>query len=325
MLQYDQPTQAMIYLVNKHNNFFALDNENGLDNVNSSNNEDAMSLRAGYVLKTKLYNLCKTRFDCLVEDLGVTILLINFAQFFSRNQYVLFSNFFKHIEEIKHLEIFLTGNHVKNMKYYDLGIHHVYGILAQKERFTSKQIMTYIDFLCFLPRLPTAHFHDKEKTVEYFSNFHIRIVESLYNLTSIPDVKAIKESNKIGRRMLMYKFPEVVKTSIFDADYWFVLPSKVVWFAYFKRQYYFTGYVEVSLDEQFRKFDDFDYIVIGYISKHQIFPLYFDCKPFWHQSMEMFRQHNIVTHMVSKNIDSKTKKNLYFVKEGDFNVYKFLG
>lgn len=313
----------MIYLVNRYKNFFVLDNDNGLDEINSSNNEDAIALMEGFMFKSKLYNLAKTKFECSVEDLGVTILLINFSKFYSRNQYILFSNFFKHINEIKHLELYLT-NSVRKLKYYDLGIDSKYGILAQRDRFTSKRIMNYFEYLVFLTSFHNEYFYDKERTIEYFSQYDIKLVEAFYNLTSLPNIKTIKESNVIVRPVLMYKFKEIIKTSKFDADYWFVLPSKVIWFAYFKGQFYFTGYVEYSLDEQFKRFYNFDNIIVGYISKNRIFPLYFECRPFWHQSMEMFKRHNIVSHIVSKDIVCRTYKNLYFVKEGDFNVYKFV-
>lgn len=321
LLQFEPPTQAMFYFVNKYENFFVLDEEDGLEEINSSINENAMALKEGYAFKSKLYNLAKTKFKSDYINLGVIILLINFAKFYSRNQYILFSNFFKHIEEIKYIEHFLTHN-AKKLKFCDLGIDSKYGILAQKENFTSNALMTIFDFIVFF-----EHFHEypkEELIITYFKKFDIRIVESLYNLTSSPTVKSIKEANVIIRPILKYNFENIIKTDQINADFWFILPPKIIWFAYMQGQFFYTGYVEYSLDEQFKRFNNFNKIIVGYIYKNKIYPLFFDCRPHWHQSVELFKQHNIVSYLIPISLPCTTTKNFYFVKEGDNNIYKYV-
>lgn len=125
------------------------------------------------------------------QDLGILILMLNFAKYQSRNQYDLFMNEFKCIDELVHLESFLLKK--KLMLPKDLAIHAVYGIKANELNFINEQVITLQEFLKLLNTVFTSNKVTPESFIYHIKKFHIKIIESFYVLTNTRDIKKVKE------------------------------------------------------------------------------------------------------------------------------------
>lgn len=128
-------------------------------------------------------------------DLGILILMLNFAKYQSRNQYDLFTNEFKCIDELNYLETFLLKKKLLIPK--DLAIHSKYGIKANISNFTGEQVITLEEFLKLVNIVFTSNKVTPESFIYHIKKFHIKIIESFYVLTNRRDIKKIKECSQL--------------------------------------------------------------------------------------------------------------------------------
>lgn len=272
--------QVFFYQVRKIDSNFnkcvILDDTNGDSVPNTSSNTQAII--DGYVLNKELYELAKNYNQCpiAVEDLGITILLLNFAKYHARAQYYLFIDECYNISELDMFEsklIQCNNSFVRLPK--DLPIHKQYGLLAQRQNFTNTNAISLNAFERFLF---VIHKFDLKITdfITFCKPFHMSIVETLYLFASFScQTSLILECRTLKTHTLQYKFDKIQLATHYTGCAWFVLPKKFVWFAHqngkVKTSRYITRETESCIVQYFKPIAN--YLILGIINDNIFYPL----------------------------------------------------
>ena len=227
----------------------------------------------GYCVdKGKFENLCLKFKEILkncnlknIKDLGITIVLLNFAKYYVCNQYALFVNDFNFIEELDDLKKFLYACNDKFVNFdKNLMISKKYGIksLYKIENYTRK-FVKYSEFLLIV-NLMTGDdykndnynmiFNRKFLFLNLIKHYHLNVIESFYAFTSFTrNCKVLKECEELNRPILNYKMEKFIDShDMENANYWFVLPSNSIWFFYTPDEYKIFGFIDKSYVESLK-------------------------------------------------------------------------
>lgn len=228
----------MLYIINKYSydsDHFVQFNVNGVDKVDIFSNQTFKL--TGYTLGPNLQHIVeefKINYGRInSKDLGITIILSNFARYYNRNRYHIFISEFFLIDEISLIENLCdkkTKNTFKLPEY--LGLHPEYGIMANYNNF-HKNSITYAQFLQMLVFM-RDNMCVPSSFVDALSPFHIRIVESFYSFIAMSrDKKTILECQMFSEKNLLldYRMEKIERvTDDNNAYYWFSVPTSSIWF-----------------------------------------------------------------------------------------------
>ncbi|XP_025196783.1 uncharacterized protein LOC112595700 isoform X2 [Melanaphis sacchari] len=314
----------------------SLEEENGLSCIKAHNNH--ASVIEGYVLKDDLYRMARNYYNNLeifTKDLGISLLLVNFASYMAYNQYYLFAHDFNCIKELDTFEEILlkcSGNKVKLP--FDIAIDRQWG-LKSVERVMGKDLYTFDKFIGFIRFLG-----NKDITPEYFISLYVvghhpRIVESLYAMASYKrSCSIINDCRRLNSNIFKYTIDRIVKVSskthAYNGVYWFRLPpgSKQVWFAATNDKVAFKGYMtrvsEHSIIEHFSCVKSL--IIVGVlVNECTIYPIRVDNMEYsgkWEMMRDLFKKHNFNDVFNTGSMPSFAYS--HFVINGKNEIYKYV-
>lgn len=239
----------------------------------------------GYYVGRELYELANNMksMNLKREDFGITSLMMNFADFYSKGQYPLFVDAFLNLKELGSLEVFLLKyNKSKISLPLDMATDSRYSIKKNLHRFRNCELLTLSEFNMIITMIQTPNV-----TADYFINlikkYHLHVIESFYIFTSITKhCKVIKECRDLNRRSLNYTFPKVFHTSDNGGDcaYWFLMPPRAIWFAYYQGSIKYSTYITRDIERLLDNFTtscNIKCIVVGVISNNTtMYPLFFE-------------------------------------------------
>lgn len=336
--------------------------------LNSSAN-----MNGGYWLVGELFDFATQALITLepikLEDFGITIIMFLFARYYAHNQYAIMINTLHSIKEIEHLELYLKQyattavpkrsqiihNNVLNCMVRshlnaannektdrvspivtaNLATDERYGIAANAARFRGTRAIT-LDEYTFIVRALNSKTLTVDNFISLINEFHIRIVESFYIMTSITkDSKVVNECRELSIRQMKYKFARPVRSAVYSGDYWFLVPTGAIWFAYSQGFRTYQSYVSRDADKLLDAALDNvkSGVLVGFIHDNVIHPVIMDspeCNGDWERTIETFSRHNlpIIFHDNRATPPPLTEpnaaKHLFFVKENVTILYKYI-
>lgn len=303
------------------------DNPTTIDTLNPSVNVNAKL--SSYEVDRELYVLAQRPWNCKVEDLGITICVMFFAEFYAKGQYPLYVNALRCVKELEIIERYLIGYNVNQIKLpHNLATNRIYGLKRQYDVLKHGKSLLSVeafDVITTFIRSPAA---TPQKFIYIIADFPIKVTESFYMFTSITrDCATVRSCHEIKLNTLVSYVPEKpVKTSNFDCQYWFELPAKAIWFGYMNGATWYSSYVSLDVNDMVMNvFKFLPCLVSGFISENKIFPT--DMKDpvlfgEWHDIVAKFRELNLncVYNRPPLTINSKR---VYFVKAGHRELFKY--
>ncbi|ATZ81565.1 GrBNV_gp33-like protein [Drosophila innubila nudivirus] len=241
--------------------------------------DNTTALMNGYIVDEKLMALSRIDLNISLPDFGITILMMFFAEFYSKGQYPLYMNTFRCIKELEIIERFLLAYNQRSIKLpMNLATHKIYGIKTQREKFINTGSLTISNFnnINNLMRAPSI---TPEQFIESISKLDLSIIESFYIFTSITkNCKIINECHDLQHNSMPYTFQKPVQSLRYDGDYWFVLPRNAIWFAYFQGRVKYSSYVSCDINEKLKCFKVANVmcVVVGFIHDNCVYPIIFD-------------------------------------------------
>lgn len=263
-----------------------------------------------------------------LADFGITILMLHFAKFYSRGQYPLFVNAFKCVKELEIIETYLlkyNQNHIQLP--INMATHSSYGLMAQKHLFVNNNALTCQVFKSINEsmRLPSITPSTFIKLIELL---HINIIESFYIFTSITkNCKIISECKELTYKCLNYTFVKPYKSTVYDGDYWFVLPQNAIWFAYHMGRVK-IAYVSADTRALLHQLDSIKDVVMGFIYDNQLFPIVIENPNLignWKETIKVLQK--LKLNCILSNcppVHNAAAKNFYFVRESFQNIFKLI-
>lgn len=284
---------------------------------------------SGYNVDNSLYTLSQQMNEVkgamTTKDFGITILMMHFAQYYSRGQYPLFVNQFRCVRELEIIEKFLLSynqNHIKLPM--NMATHKEFGLLANRDRFKNTKAITCSAFDFINAAMKNPNITPKE-FLNLISPMHIRIIESFYMFTSITkNCKIIQECHELMYKCLNYTFVKPLKTKEYIGDYWFILPPRSIWFAYHQGRVK-VSYISSDTYESLKIFNKLNYVTFGFIYDNQIYPIIFEdpCTiGNWDQNLQIIKKNNY--NCVFQSGTPPNNPHIYFVKNQHFNIYKLI-
>lgn len=305
--------------------------------------------------------------DMDLRDFGITIIMFLFARYYSRNQYAIMISTLHGIKEIEHLELYLkkyvgvtvatrsavvhnnklnmevranfpgqqTDNMVAPVITTNLATDEEYGLVANADKFVGRGALQLADFM-FVTSAMNSKMLTASNFVTLMRVFHIRIVESFYILTSITkDSKVITECRELSAPQMKYTFVRPIRSAIYSGDYWFIVPTGAIWFAYHQGHRAFQSYISRDID---RIMDRVLVrlnagILVGFVHENTIYPVLLDtpeCNGDWERTIAKFSELDLPIVFRDERIeaapfsDNKLSRGLFFVKRGTTVLYKYV-
>lgn len=283
----------------------------------------------GYAVDERHHRLSQVVLDVPPEDLGITIVMLAFARYYSMNQYPVMVNALRSVRELEYVEQFLQMYTVAGIKVpINLATHEKYGLLANRHRFQDgRASLTVLEYRTVVAMMKVPGI-DPEEFVSFVARYHPRIVESFYMFTSITkDCKVIAECRELSiARRFAYTFEKPVKSVKYDGDYWFQVPVRSVWFAHHQGRWTFQSYVGREIDDKLRHaLTNVPGIVIGFVSDGHVYPIAIEHPIYtgnWAQVIALLRQRALNVALTSEPLPSGRPKNVYYVKNRIHALYK---
>lgn len=328
---YNENVQVLIYQTQKYPNFYTIDDVCGLGfrDITSLINAKAKTFKEGYVLKSELLSVVNCKYDLSIADLGITILMMNFARHYSCGQYELYVNMFRSIDEIKILLDFMskcTKSYIKLPK--DLSVDAKYGLYAKREYFNGKEPLKLHRF-----HLITSLMHHKGLEVDNFisllQSLHPLIVSGFYNMTSVTDnLRRNVECSNMIRKCLTYEFQKFEISLTYTGDYWFCVPSRAIWFSYFNDRVKYSSYAPQDFDVALQRYKLLNVQIVGYIHDNIIAVIMIEHPNFigkWRAMIDFFIANNIPIYMFAgtPSVDVvRSNHTICFVRNGNKTIFK---
>jgi hypothetical protein len=297
-----------------------------VDTINPlANNNSAVN---GYYVDANLKAFGEIKFDMSNEDFGITILMMYFAEFYSRNQYPLFVHTFQTILELEYIDRFLLSYSKRAIKLpMNMATDERYGLKAQSAKFTGVDCLPLRTFIMF-ETLMHSPVLTPELFIENLKSLHLKIIESLYMFTSIVrDCKVINECHELTYRSMPFTFQKLIPSLKYDGQYWFELPRKIIWFAYHMGKMKFTSYASkdvINLMDVFKKYN-VNCVVQGYVHQNTVYPLIFDdpiLLGYWERTITYIGTLNLISVFKNDEHIPCTSSNVCFVKQGIPSIFK---
>lgn len=326
-MQYKENIQVLIYLLKKYENFYTINESGyGYDDITSIINSNVSTTMEGYILKPEFLNIINKYYDISIEDLGITILMMHFGKHYSCNQYEIYINTFKSISEIKLILDTMSKfsrNFIKLPK--DLSVDHKYGLLANQNKFIQNHTIKKYQFL-FIIKLMSEKSTDIILFIDIIKNFHISIITSFYNMTSVTDnlQKNIECSNML-RDSMHYEFRKFESALCYFGDYWFIVPQNAIWFSYMDGKVKYSSYAPKDFDNALDRYKILQHHIVGYISNGFIVPLIIEHPMFngeWEKTINFFISNNIPIHLFKGSPNTSIKSTICFVVNKNNIIYR---
>lgn len=278
-----------------------------------------------YLVDNRLKVFSTINISMSLEDFGITILMLFFSKFYSLGQYPLFVYTFRCIAELEILERFLLTFNQNNIKLLpNLATHEVYGLKYQGHNFVDSKHLTVAAFNAIYSYMRSPEV-TCEKFIECIKSLHINIIESFYIFTSITkNCKVINECHDLMHNNMNYTFQKPIKSLKYDGDFWFELPSKSIWFAYFQGKLKFSAYIGCDVKNSMSIFESIKCIIVGFIHENQIYPLIFEDPEIygcWNKIIDFILKHDYNCAFRTGIPDLKNNK-IYFVKNNVSAIFK---
>lgn len=315
----------MMYICNLKNNFYLDTSNSAISEITSSVNANFVNY--GYNLNLKLYKIANIKFNVNIKDLGITILMLSFHKYYSCGCYQLFVNKFQYIKEISDFMEF-----IKNMKFsnnfLDLSIQKGYQIKDFLHIFIGSEMITFTSFLDFKFKFYHKRSLEIDEFIEFIKNYHLNIIQSFYIFTSLGSKDSQnRECSMVVRNDFPYTLPIITKTDTFEGDYWFFVPERSIWFAYFENQFRYSNFMTPIIDERIKNMFNFEKLngpVVGFVYDNKIIPIFIDdIKYFgnWEEIIKILTRNNLPIYLTSIKT-CKPRGVVHFVKNGMFNIFK---
>ncbi|AYP97933.1 GrBNV gp33-like protein-like protein [Mauternbach virus] len=320
----------------KHNtNAYGMNFNNSTSKIVTFENltpfDNATAVMNGYVVDEKLMALSSIIVDTPLPDFGITILMMYFAEFYSKGQYPLFMNTFRCIKELEIIERFLLTYNQKSIKLpMNLATHKIYGIKAQHKKFINTGSLTISNFntINHLMRAPSIM---PEQFIECISSLDLSIIESFYIFTSITkNCKIINECHDLQHNSMPFTFQKPVPSLCYNGDYWFELPRNAIWFAYLQGRAKYSAYISCDINEKLKCFRVANVMcqVIGIIHDNCVYPIIFE-DPRIHANWTLTINYitnmkfNCILNPNTVNMPMK-KSQIHFVKQNVATIFKLI-
>lgn len=287
-------------------------------------------VNGGYTVNERHYRLSRVKLNVPSEDLGITIVMLAFARYYSMNQYPVMVNALRTVRELEYVEQFLQTYTVASVKIpINLATHERYGLRANRHRFADgRASLTMLEYRTVVATMKVPGI-DPEEFIGFVARYHPRIIESFYMFTSITkDCKVIAECRELSiARRFAYTFEKPVKSVKYDGDYWFRVPVRSVWFAHHQGRWTFQSYVGREIDDKLRRaLSDVPGIVVGFVSDGHVYPIAIEHPVYtgnWAQVIALFKQRALNVAFSSEPLPvGRTPKNIYYVKNRIHALYK---
>lgn len=287
------------------------------------------SANGGYTVDERLHRLSRVKLDVPLEDLGITIVMLAFARYYSMNQYPVMVNSLRSVRELEYVEQFLQTYTIASIKIpINLATHEKYGLLANRARFANgRAALTVLEYRTVVAMMKVPGI-DPDEFVSLVARYHPRIVEAFYMFTSITkDCKVIAECRELSiARRFAYTFEKPVKSIKYDGDYWFQVPVRSVWFAHHQGRWTFQSYVGREIDDKLRRsLSNVPGIVIGFVSDGHVYPIAIEHPLYtgnWTRAIALFQQRGLNVALVGGPLPVGRPKNIYYVKNRIHALYK---
>ncbi|AUQ43986.1 putative gp33-like protein [Esparto virus] len=283
----------------------------------------------GYLVDEQLYALSQLKLNIKLSDFGITILMMHFAEFYARGQYPLFMNMFRCVKELEVLERFLLSYNQRSIRLpTNLASDKLYGLRAQKDKFIKFGGLTLETFhnINMLMRINCIK---PQQFIDAISPLHITIIESFYIFTSITkNCKVINECHDLQHNNMSYTFKKPIKSLKYDGDYWFELPHKAIWFAYYQGRVKYSAYVSCDIDEKLKSFNlaNILFRIVGFVHENCLYPLIIeDPKLYaqWDLTINYLQQYNLNCIFRPNTYPMPIKKTrIHFVKQSVAALFK---
>lgn len=303
-----------------------LDVENGDGAITLNVNRRAAV--SGYLLNADLYAMAKrySTNGVKLSDLGINILLINFAKYYARSQYHLFVYQFEELAEIENFEkklLVCSQSFIKLPK--NLAIHARYGLKACSGLFKNTGSMSVGCFDKMIAYMSSKHVTPSD-FVKIVSRYHVTIVETLYAFASFTrQNRVILDCRDLRTNRLSYTFDKIRKSTVYTGIYWFLVPRNVVWFAYCNGSMKKTNYITRDDEERLHKvLKNITMIVMGFMFNGAVFPVKIDNFAYsgkWDETIAYFRANGL---NVIFQRGYPTFKNAYFVNDKQSSLYQYV-
>lgn len=303
-----------------------------IKNLTHSHNMQG-KLSGEYYVGRDLFELSKLSIAFPIYDLGITILMMFFAKFLSRNQYDIFIMAFKNIKELEHLESFILNPISRRCVLPDnLSIHDTYGLKRLSSTYTSNDCLGLEQFKAITGTLmPSKHLTPLVFTTT-IQRFHISIIASFYCFTSLTcNAKMVKDCRELSQTSLNYTFVPPTKAFNYNGDFWFQLPRGAIWFAYENSAIKYSTYISRDVNRMMDVFSNLNirHRIMGFVHNNQLYPVKI------YDPNLMGQWANVVGTLQSYNLncilnDSTILRpplncnNLYFVRNNYELIYKYI-
>lgn len=284
---------------------------------------------SGYRLNSVLYDKAVrySRINTKLSNVGINILLMNFAKYYARAQYHLFVYQFEDLLEIENFEkklLACSQSFIKLPK--NLSVHAKYGLKACSERFVHNGSMsvTYFDeMIAYM----SSKYVTPEDFIKNISCYHVSIIETLYAFASFTrQNRVILDCRDLHTNNFTYTFDKIRKSTAYTGVYWFMVPRHSVWFAYYngsmKKTNYITRDDEARLHATLKNV--INTIVVGFTHNGSVFPVKIDNVAFigqWDSTIDFFKMYNL--NIVFQR-GYPTFRHAYFVNDNQSILYQFI-
>lgn len=312
--------RVLLYRVKKNNVQLQCDE--------NSTNADYLD-HDSYSVNSNILKLVEWIKSCNITavDFGLNLVLIAFAEFYTKNQFHVFSGEYKIVNEIDLINNFvaLSGKNALKIK-TDLIVDSEYGLFKNMELFKSKKPVTMRDYQSMISLL-TSNVCTPKLFIKKVSMFHIKIINAFYLFLSVNrESKLVVDCLEIKIPKFPYKFPVPLTMYEYTGDYWFGKMSKDFMFAYYNKKINVNKFIDCNILKSMSKFDSLNSIVFGYISEGFIFPIWIEDSEYkgnWTKTINKFMElgFNSPLRIGTPPI---TKKFVYFVKHNDLRLYKYI-
>lgn len=288
---------------------------------------NSTAIMNGYFVDEELKLFSTINVPIPLEDFGITIVMLYFAQYYSRLQYPLFVHTFRCVRELEIIERFLLAYNQNNIKLLpNLATHETYGLKKQGSKFKDSKHITVRAFHAINSYMRSPEI-TPEKFIDCIKTLHVNIIESFYMFTSITkNCKIINECHDLMHDNMNYIFQKPIESVRYDGDYWFELPMNAIWFAYFHGKVKFSSYIGCDIKESMSIFhaNNIKCIVVGFISDNKIYPLIFEDPEIygsWNRIIEYIYKYGFNCALNNGVPDQKNNR-IYFVKNNVSAIFK---
>lgn len=283
---------------------------------------------SGYRLNRNLYDraLLYSKINTKLSNVGINILLMNFAKYYARSQYHLFVYQFEGIIEIENFEqklLACSQSFIKLPK--NLSVHAKYGIKACSHLFVNNGSISVAYFDELIMYMSSKHI-TPEDFIKNIKCYHISIIETLYTFASFTrQNRVILDCRDLHTNSLTYTFEKIRKNTVYTGSYWFVIPRHAVWFAYYRGSMKKTNYITRDNESRLHEtLKNINMIVVGFTCNGLTFPLKIDNAAFtgrWDETIDFFKSHGL--NIVFQR-GYPAFKNAYFVNDNQGAIYQFV-